>query len=196
VAAHKKHVVVAAIEKYPDNAPKGLDSFDKVLAFLTGMRDGGSSPDLIYLGQLPGRTGRFCTRLDALCTIEVPEDGPTHDAFLAERRIATLHPDFTRDLHLRLFNAFASLGFDDHRWPSTEDLEWLVTQGRADVAAAQQAALQQQALQASRSAEGRQAPGSELDNAQQRLAGLRERVAPFEQELERRRPGPPGEAQQ
>src|SRR5262245_54699381 len=35
-AAHKKHVVVAGIAKYPDAVPKGLDTFDKVLDFLTG----------------------------------------------------------------------------------------------------------------------------------------------------------------
>ena len=42
VAAHKKHVVVAAVAKFPDNVPKNIDSFDKVLDFLTGARDGGS----------------------------------------------------------------------------------------------------------------------------------------------------------
>src|SRR5271170_3124757 len=70
VAAHKKHVVVAAIAKYPDAVPKGIDSFDKVLDFLTSARDGISSPDVFYLGQFPGRIGRFCARLDALHTIE------------------------------------------------------------------------------------------------------------------------------
>src|SRR3954447_6106345 len=57
VAAHKKHVVVAAVAKFPDSVPKGIDSFDKVLDFLTGARDGCSSPDVFYLGQLPGRSG-------------------------------------------------------------------------------------------------------------------------------------------
>jgi len=52
-AAHKKHVVVAGVAKYPDAVPKGIDSFDKVLDFLTGARDGVASPDVIYLGQLP-----------------------------------------------------------------------------------------------------------------------------------------------
>src|SRR5438270_13950224 len=65
VAAHKKHVVVAAVAKFPDSVPKNIDSFDKVLDFLTGARDGGSSPDVFYLGQLPGRNGRFCARLDS-----------------------------------------------------------------------------------------------------------------------------------
>jgi hypothetical protein len=187
VAAHKKHVVVATIEKYPDNAPRGLDSFEKVLAFLTGMRDGGSSPDVFYLGQLPGRTGRFCARLDALCTIEIPEDDATRAAFLAERRIATLHPDFARDLHLRLFSAFASLGFDDHAWPSTEDLQWLVTQGQADAATAASAVRQLEAQQASREAEGTQFREVDLTNARRRLQDIQERVRPYEEELARRR---------
>jgi len=52
-AAHKKHVVVAGVAKYPDAVPKGLDSFDKALDFLTGARDGAASPDVFYLGQLP-----------------------------------------------------------------------------------------------------------------------------------------------
>src|SRR4051794_19956578 len=56
VAAHKKSVVVAAVAKYPESVPKGIDSFEKVLDFLTGARDGGTSPDVFYLGQLLGRT--------------------------------------------------------------------------------------------------------------------------------------------
>jgi len=55
---------------------------------------------------------------------------------LAARRTLTLHPDFARDLHMRVLGAFASLGFDDHSWLSTEDLRWLVTQGQTDIAAA------------------------------------------------------------
>src|SRR5262249_28021750 len=122
VAAHKKHVVVAGVAKYPDAVPKGIDSFDKVLDFLTGARDGGGSPDVFYLGQLPGLAGRFCARLDSLHTIEVPEGAEQRVRFLAARRLATLQPDFARDLHLRVLNAFANLGFDDYRWPATEDL--------------------------------------------------------------------------
>jgi hypothetical protein len=194
VAAHKKQVVVAAIEKYPDNTPRGLDSFDKVLDFLTSVRDGGWSPDLFYLGQLPERTGRFCARLDALFTVEIPSDNQARKAFLAQRRVLTLHPDFARDLHLRLFNAFASLGFDDHSWPSTEDLQWLVAQGQADVTAAQLTVRQQQALQASRDADGTQFRENDLIAAQRRLDDLRERLAPYEKELSRRQ-GPPPAAQ-
>jgi hypothetical protein len=185
-AAHKKHVVVAGIAKYPDAVPKGIDSFDKVLDFLTSARDGGSSPDVFYLGQLPRHTGRFCARLDSLHTIEVPEDKEQREQFLAARRRMTLHPDFSRDLHLRVFGTFANLGFDDHRWPSTEDLQWLVTQGQADVASAALNVRQLEAQQASRGAEGTQFKEADLTNARERLKGLQERVAPYEQELERR----------
>jgi len=185
-AAHKKHVVVAGVAKYPDAVPKGIDSFDKVLDFLTGARDGVASPDVIYLGQLPGTTGRFCARLDSLHTIEVPEDLGRRAQFLAACRVATLHPDFARDLHLRLFGAFASLGFDDAGWPSTEDLQWLVMQGQADVAAAVLAVRQLEALQSARAAEGSQFKETDLENARRRLEQIRQRVTPYEQELARR----------
>jgi hypothetical protein len=190
VAAHKKHVIVAGVARYPDTVPKGLDSFDKVLDFLTDARDGRSAPDVFYLGQLSGRAGRFCARLDSLHTIEVPEDKGQRAESLAARRVLTLHPDFGRDLHLRVFGAFASLGFDDNRWPSTEDLQWLVTQGQADVAAAALTVRQLEAQQASRGAEGTQFKEADLTNARQRLAELQERLAPYGEELERRcRPG-------
>src|SRR3990167_7458425 len=53
VMAHKRHVIVAGIEKYPDQVPKDVDSFAKVCVFLSDMRDGFGSPDIFYLGQLP-----------------------------------------------------------------------------------------------------------------------------------------------
>jgi hypothetical protein len=190
VAAHKKHVVVAAVARFPDNVPKNIDSFDKVLAFLTGARDGGSSPDVFYLGQLPGRSGRYGARLDSFHTIEIPEDVEQRAQFLAGRRSLTLHPDFARDLHMRVLGAFASLGFDDHRWPSTEDLQWLVNQGKADIAAARAVVRQFEAQKASRGAEGIQFKESDLTMAQEKLQKLEERVAPYERELQNRpRPG-------
>ena len=60
VAAHKKYLTVAGIAKSPDTTPKDLDGFEKMLAFLTEMRDGLGSPDLFYLGQLPTLQGRYC----------------------------------------------------------------------------------------------------------------------------------------
>ena len=110
---------------------------------------------------------------------------------MTARRVATLAPDFARDLHLhlRVLRAFASLGFDDHRWPSTEDLQWLATQGQADLAAAGLAVRQLEAQEASREAEGTQFKEADLANARRRLAELQDRVRPFEQELARRQGG-------
>jgi hypothetical protein len=189
VAAHKKHVIVAGIARYPDAVPKNIDSFDKVLDFLTGARDGVSSPDVFYLGQMPGHTGRFCARLDSLHTIEIPDDEAQCGQFLAERRLFTLHPDFARDLHLRILGAFASLGFDDHRWPATEDLKWLVDQGQADIAAATLGVRQLEAFKSSRGAEGTQFKEADLIAAREKLESLQKRVAPYERELQTRQAG-------
>lgn len=185
VAAHKKHAIVAGIAKYTDSVPKTVDNFEKVLDFLTNARDGHFAPDVFYLGQLPGHTGRFCARLDSLHTIELPE-GTQRSQFLAERRLCTLHPDFARDLHLRLFGACANLGFEDHRWPSLEDLRWLVDQGKADITAAELTVRQLEAQKSLRGAEGTQFRDADLTAAQDRLQTLKDRVVPYERELQTR----------
>jgi hypothetical protein len=46
VIEHKKSVIVAGIDKLPDNAPRDADSFKRILSFLTNLRDGTSSPDV------------------------------------------------------------------------------------------------------------------------------------------------------
>jgi hypothetical protein len=71
VAAHKSHIVVAEIHKYPLNLPKEIESFEDCLAFLTDTRDGNSSPDVFYLGHLPQIEGRFYARLDRLHTLNL-----------------------------------------------------------------------------------------------------------------------------
>src|SRR6266568_581420 len=59
VLAHKRNIVVAGIDKFPDAVPKHLESLEDVVDFLTTARDGMQSPDVFYLGQLPGLTGRW-----------------------------------------------------------------------------------------------------------------------------------------
>jgi hypothetical protein len=155
-ASHKKAVIVAAVEKYKVGVPKDLDSFDKVLDFLTKLRDGHGSPDVFYLGQLPGRAdGRFAARLDSLHTVEVPQEAAVRRAFLAQRRAYSLNGEFARDLHLRVFGAFASLGFDDQSWLSDDDLNWLVQAGERDLRASQAAEGTEVAQQAVCQAAGR-----------------------------------------
>ena len=127
-----KTLVVASIEKFNEKFPSHDDfaAFDR---FLRRMRDGEQTIDLMYLGQIPNYSGRFCCRFDSLHTIEVPTD--EHRAtFIDNHRKLSLHPDFVRDLHVRLTRAFASLGFEDINWMSTPDLKLGVSIARKDLA--------------------------------------------------------------
>ncbi len=65
VIGHKPYVVVAAIERMGDNVPRDVESFEDILNFLTDLRDGPNSPDVFYVGQVPGYEGRFGARLDS-----------------------------------------------------------------------------------------------------------------------------------
>jgi hypothetical protein len=188
VVDNKKHITVTGVDKYPDETPRDVNTFDKVLDFMTGARDGQTSPDVFYLGQLPGMRGRYCARLDSLHQIEIPIDPAVREAFVAKTRVASLIPDFLRSLHTRLFGAFANLGFDDHRWPSTEDLKWIVMQGQADIAKQEGEVNQHHAQQLSREAEDKKFEPKPLTAAEQDLAILKARVKPYEQELARRLP--------
>lgn len=137
VAAHKPHVIVAAIQQYKGGVPDDVKSFDDLLGFLKDTRDASDMPDVFYLGQIPGKEGQFCARLDSLHTIQIPAIPARLEGFLRDRRAARLQIDFVRDLHLRIFRAFASLGFDDVSWFSTQDLELLVNKGREELLVAE-----------------------------------------------------------
>ena len=190
VAAHKGSVTVAAIEKYAGNVPADVKTFDEVLGFLQDTRDAPDSPDVFYIGQISNREGRFCARLDSIHCVQIPKDGALRQAFLAKHRVARLHPDFARDLHLRHFRAFSSLGFDDISWFSTEDLIWLVAAGRAELAGAESELREKQAAKERKGFEQKPFPEKEITQAEGNVAGLKEKLAPFEAELIAR-PKPP-----
>jgi hypothetical protein len=78
-----------------------------------------------------GSSERFAAKFDALHTIRIPGEDLARRRFLSEHRRFRLNVDFKRDLHQRLFRAFASLGFDDDKWWSDEDLKFLVAKGQA-----------------------------------------------------------------
>ncbi len=151
VVGHKPNAVVAAIEKMKDNVPDAVKTFEDIRDFLTDLRDGSGSPDVFYLGQVPGFDGRFGARLDFVHTIQIPDEADQR-AFTDQKRIGRLHEDFIRDLHTRIFRAFSTLGFDDYRWMSTQDLIWLVARGRQEVLDAEAA------LQSGRTARAQQRP--------------------------------------
>jgi hypothetical protein len=188
---HKPQAIVAAIEKMADSVPRGLDTFEDVLGFLTSLRDGTDSPDVFYLGQIPGFEGRFAARLDSLHTIQMPGEAE-QEAFRIAKRIGHLHPDFVRDLHTRIFRAFATLGFDDECWMSTQDLHWLVSRGRTEQAQAQanaeaaRTALTAADAQGYRNANEKQKLEAELAKAQADLARIQAVVQPYEVEQQRR----------
>jgi hypothetical protein len=68
VVGHKPNALVAAVERYADRVPRDVQSFEDILAFLTDLRDGADSPDVFYLGQLPGHEGRYGARLMSIPT--------------------------------------------------------------------------------------------------------------------------------
>ena len=187
--AHKPNAIVAAVEKYKDAMPADIESFEDMHGFLTEMRDGGGTPDVFYLGHLPNRDGRFCCRFDALFTIQLPPDGATREAFVARSRIATLNPDFLRDLHLRLLRAFASLGFDDYRWFSDRDLELLVSKGKGDILKAEQKLQEAITAKLAKESQGEvvnQGQLKQIANLEKEVTGMREKVQPFDDELSAR----------
>jgi len=185
VAMHKRTVVVAGIKKYSDAVPKDAKSFKQVREFLTNVRDGVGSPDLFYLGQLPEREGRFCARLDELYCVQVPPKPETLSIFLRERRIGTLHAEFARDLHIRVFMAFASLGFSDESWLPDRDLDWLVQAGNREISEAEVELNKAMQEKASQEADGKTYRG-ETENLERRVASLRSQVQPYVDEKSRR----------
>lgn len=186
VIAHKATVIVATVEKYPDAPPRELDSFKKVQSFLIGFRDGVKSPDVFYLGHFPQYSGRYCAKLDELHTIQIPGSEEERQQFVKSKRIGTLHPDFARDLHTRLFRAVASLGFDDHGWLSDNDLDWLVAQGEADLKLAEARVSEQEAKEKGQAAKGEKFDTKQKNNAQREVENLKEELKPFQEERKRR----------
>lgn len=192
VIAHKPHILVAAIEKYPDSVSRDIETFEDVRNLLNGMREGIYAVDRFYLGQLPGFEGRFTAKLDSLHTVHLPRDEAQVQQVVARKRIARLHIDFARDLHVRLFRAFASLGFDDHGWMSTSDLRWLVSKGQAEVAVAETKVRQAEAALNSAQAQGFRNPAEQqqleraVKTARQTLQTMERDLAPYLAELTNR----------
>jgi hypothetical protein len=183
--AHSASIIVAAVSAYKGGTPSDADTFDKALNFLTTIRDGHRTPDLFYLGQLPDKSGRYCCRFDAVFTLEMPGKGHPRDSFVREHRIGRLTIEFARDLHLQLFRAFSSLGFDDHNWFPKEDLEWLVATGRKDLGAIEQKLRDAREAEARARAEGRQFNTSEIEKQRKSLEEMQAKLRPFEESLQR-----------
>lgn len=182
--AHKQDLLVAEIVKYNQSVPKGVETFKHALDFLRTQRDGVGSPDCFYLGEIPNNEGRFVARLDALFTLSV-----TDNSKLLDYRIATLNADFQRDLHLRVFNAIASLGFDDVDWLPTSDLEFLKQIGDRELANLNSQAADERAAKARQEFSSSNFSAKKLNELEQSFASLGSAMEPYVAKLaERQRP--------
>jgi hypothetical protein len=196
VVGHKPNAVVAAVQKMTDNVPGDVVTFDDICDFLTELRDGADSPDVFYLGQVPGFDGRFGARLDSLHTIQIP-GAAEQRAFTDQKRVGRLHGDFCRDLHTRIFRAFATLGFDDHSWMSDHDLSWAVARGRHELLEAQSTVERARASLLAAQAQGFRNDGEKrqlekaVTDAQGKLEELTSRLKPYIEEQAKRQQAPP-----
>ena len=131
-AIRDANVIVAPITKCDLTALEDLQTFRDFLDFFKALRDGDSRPDSFYLGEMAvGSNERYVAKFDALYTIRIPLAADARKQFLDDHRRFTLTIDFQRDLHQRLFRAFASMGFDDDGWWTDQDLKFLVDKGNA-----------------------------------------------------------------
>ena len=131
-AIRDANVVVAPIVKCDLAELEGIETLRDFVDFFKALRDGDGRPDTFYLGEMAaGSTERYVAKFDRLYTIGLPHEPELRKQFLSEHRRFKLAVDFQRDLHQRLFRAFASMGFDDEAWWSDEDLKFLVAKGKA-----------------------------------------------------------------
>jgi hypothetical protein len=185
-AIRRPNVIVAAVDQYPDDVPRDLDSFDKVLRFLTTTRDGVLTPDLFYLGQIPNHKGRFGARFDSIHTVRVPPEDVSRSQFVEQHRIGRLEIAFARDLHLRILRAFASLGFDDQDWLSDLDLTWLVQQAKTDIAKLSAELNAAETESAKKRSAGKDAPEKRIEELKRKLDSLVEATQPYIRQFDAR----------
>jgi len=183
--AHKSLITVAAIDEFKFSLANKVESFDELLAVMTAMRDGIQSPDVFYLGHLPSFNERYCARLEQLHCLALPQ-GEQRCAFVSKHRIGRLNIDFCRDMHLRFFRAYASLGFDDHGWFATEDLKSLLQFADGDLSRAASKVDELKMQKARQGLQGKQFSEKELASAEKTHSDLTVKFAPYREELARR----------
>jgi len=181
-ALRSKRLVVAEIVKRPLAGLKGAETLQDIKDFFINLRDGDGTPDTFYLGEIEPGPDRYCAKLDSLRTVEVPHEESARHAFIKRHRRFKLNPEFARDLHLRLFKAFASLGFDDDGWWTDSDLELAASKGEAALASLGAAVKACEAqLGVLRAAEGSK---RELKQAEDQLGVTTRAFAAAEKELQ------------
>jgi hypothetical protein len=190
VAVRDPQVVVAAVKQFNPTPPVDAEADEEdVRHFFEDFREGIIEPDTFYLGSIPGGPERFAARLDELCTVKLPSADAERSKWIAEHRVARLTPDFVRALPVRLFMTFGRVGYNDHTWYCTQDLEWLVKKGRASIAkskadlAVAEADLAQTQLSAPANSGRLEADGTKIRGLRGAVQKAEAKLAPFEAEL-------------
>jgi hypothetical protein len=190
--ANKQKITVAEVAPFTGSLPANIECFEDITSAFADIRDGLSSPDVFYLGQLPGKQGSFGARLDSLHSIGFSKNSTDRVVLAENKRIARLNIDFARDLHLRLIRSFSSLGFDDIGWFTDADLQNAIFVGSRD-----RKMLESDELDIQRKIHSSQSQGkpvenilkslkSELSKTQKKLASLVDMLSPYEAELSKR----------
>lgn len=189
--SHAKLITVSAVKAFGVEFQKGqTQTLESVKRLFAHLREGVMRPDIFYLGEMPNTTNRYAAQLNRLYTIEVPAEGERGD-FLTRHRIANLDEEFIKDLHNRIFTAFARMGFDDYGWYSDADLHLVISIGEQEVASLNKE------LKDAHAAEEVAAAGNEnqkkllglktaTENAQKKVDEKTEELAPYLAEMKRR----------
>lgn len=187
VVKHKQSLIVAGIVKYSEDVKPDM-SFEETVDFLETAREGVNTPDQFYLGHIPSQAGRFCARLDSLHTIELPKKPEDRQAFVDAHRVARMNGDFVRDLHIRVHQAFANMGFEDYQWLPDEDLRLIVEKGNSELRMIQE---KQRMAQMTRESSGTKTDASQITKDQNIIGALSKKLQPYVEEWEKRYPKEP-----
>lgn len=97
-----------------------------------------------------------------------------------------MNSDFQRDLHLRVFNAIASLGFDVVEWLPTADLEFLKTIGDGELAILRNLAAAEKSNKAKQDFGSNRFDDKKLTSLERDIAKLEASMAPYLSKLAER----------
>lgn len=192
VALRAESVLVVSVQDYTAQVPDPEASFDDFRRYLQAIRDGYGAPDQFYLGNISGNETRYCARFDFICSICVPQGPEERAHWIAKHRVARLEEQFIRALPVRIFNAIARVGYDDHKWFPDADMTWLLSQGEKHRAKAEaeladaKTQLQNAMAVDPQNAQKIASLQQKVTKSEEKLGKVSEKIAPYAVESERR----------
>lgn len=193
-ALRDKNIVVCPVLETGLNYAASKTDFGDLLKELEVTRDGGPTPDRLYLGNIDGQA-RYAAHMDELYTLRLPEDASERRDYARAKRVAALSPDHRRDLHQRIFSCVARQGFNDETWFSDADLQLLLQRGAAQLHEAEAALATKKAALSAAEAEApadRSNPAklvgirSQITKQEEVVSELRSKLEPLQKEAARR----------